>query len=67
MAQRSEAWRRYLADTPADALFILGDLSRSVGDDAADGPDSSDCARILSKSRATPRHPFHARQPGFPP
>ncbi|WP_137896739.1 UDP-2,3-diacylglucosamine diphosphatase [Ramlibacter sp. 2FC] len=30
------AWRRYLAETPADALFILGDLFEVwVGDDAA--------------------------------
>ena len=47
-----EAWRRYLADTPADALFILGDLFEVwVGDDAADGPGfEHDCARILSKA-----------------
>lgn len=45
-----EAWKRYLADTPADALFILGDLFEVwVGDDAADGPGfEHDCARILS-------------------
>ena len=45
-----EAWKRYLADTPADALFILGDLFEVwVGDDAADGPGfEQDCARILS-------------------
>ena len=45
-----ETWKRYLAETPADALFILGDLFEVwVGDDAADGPGfEHDCARILS-------------------
>ena len=45
-----ETWKRYLADTSADALFILGDLFEVwVGDDAADGPGfEHDCARILS-------------------
>jgi UDP-2,3-diacylglucosamine hydrolase len=45
-----EAWKRYLAETPADALFILGDLFEVwVGDDAAGGPGfEQDCARILS-------------------
>ena len=45
-----EAWKRYLAETSADALFILGDLFEVwVGDDAADEPGfEHDCARILA-------------------
>lgn len=38
-------WRRYLQDTPADALFILGDLFEVwVGDDAADAASEADAA-----------------------
>lgn len=34
-----EAWKRYLASTPADAIFLLGDLFEVwVGDDALDDP-----------------------------
>ncbi len=46
------AWKRYLADTPADALFILGDLFEVwVGDDAANGPGFElECARTLAKA-----------------
>lgn len=37
------AWQRYLASTPADAVFILGDLFEVwVGDDAAAAPTSAD-------------------------
>lgn len=45
-----EAWRRYMAGTPADAVFILGDLFEVwVGDDAAGAPGfEQDCARILA-------------------
>ncbi|RYF42536.1 MAG: UDP-2,3-diacylglucosamine diphosphatase [Comamonadaceae bacterium] len=44
-----EAWRRYLRDCSADALFILGDLFEVwVGDDAAEGPGfAADCAAVL--------------------
>lgn len=44
-----EAWRRYMAQTPADALFILGDLFEVwVGDDAAREPGfAADCAAVL--------------------
>ena len=32
-----EAWQRYMANTPADAVFILGDLFEVwVGDDTTD-------------------------------
>lgn len=44
-----EAWRRYLSGTPADAVFILGDLFEVwVGDDAAAEPGfAADCAAVL--------------------
>lgn len=44
-----EAWRRFMAATPADALFILGDLFEVwVGDDAALEPGfAADCAAVL--------------------
>jgi len=46
-------WERYLAATPADALFILGDLFEVwVGDDAADEPGSFEarCAEVLARA-----------------
>lgn len=54
-AQTFECWRRYLANTPADALFILGDLFEVwVGDDAADSPGfEAECAELL---HAAARH-----------
>jgi UDP-2,3-diacylglucosamine hydrolase len=44
-----EAWRRYMGDTPADAVFILGDLFEAwVGDDMAHEPGfAADCAAVL--------------------
>ena len=44
-----EAWRRYMRDTPADAVFILGDLFEVwVGDDLAQQPGFvADCAAVL--------------------
>ena len=44
-----DAWRRYMRETPADALFILGDLFEAwVGDDAALAPGfEADCATVL--------------------
>jgi UDP-2,3-diacylglucosamine hydrolase len=44
-----EAWRRYLAATEADALFILGDLFEAwIGDDAIVAPGfEADCAALL--------------------
>ena len=50
-----DAWRRYLDGTPADAVFILGDLFEVwVGDDAADGPDgfAAECARVMQAAAA---------------
>lgn len=52
-----EAWRAYMAQTPADAVFILGDLFEAwVGDDMAHEPGfAADCASVLqaAASRAS--------------
>ncbi|MDP3134839.1 MAG: UDP-2,3-diacylglucosamine diphosphatase [Burkholderiaceae bacterium] len=48
-----EAWRRYLSGTPADAVFMLGDLFEVwVGDDAARVPDSFEarCATVMREA-----------------
>ena len=44
-----DAWRAFMRTTPADAVFILGDLFEVwVGDDAAAAPGfESDCAAVL--------------------
>lgn len=44
-----DAWRRYMASTDADAVFILGDLFEAwIGDDVADAPGfERDCADVL--------------------
>ena len=49
-----EAWRRYMRETPADAVFILGDLFEVwAGDDAAAAPGfAADCAAVLNASAA---------------
>ncbi|HSW19008.1 MAG TPA: UDP-2,3-diacylglucosamine diphosphatase [Ramlibacter sp.] len=49
-----DAWRRYLLDTPADALFILGDLFEAwVGDDAARVPGfAAECTQALREASA---------------
>jgi UDP-2,3-diacylglucosamine hydrolase len=46
------AWRHYLATTPADAVFMLGDLFEVwVGDDAADEPGfEADCLATLRRA-----------------
>ena len=52
-----DAWQRYMAQTPADALFILGDLFEVwVGDDVTASPDNTDsafalqCQQIIKKT-----------------
>jgi UDP-2,3-diacylglucosamine hydrolase len=44
-----DAWRAYMRDTPADVVFILGDLFEVwIGDDSADEPGfAADCAAVL--------------------
>ena len=47
------AWQRYLAQTPADAVFLLGDLFEVwVGDDALDEPGSfeAECTALLREA-----------------
>ncbi len=52
-----EAWQRYMTHTPADALFILGDLFEVwVGDDTTD-TFSLTCTAVLE--RAAQRMPIH--------
>jgi len=47
------AWERYMAATPADALFILGDLFEAwVGDDMRALPFESRCVEILAGTAA---------------
>ena len=48
------AWQRYMASTPADAVFILGDLFEAwIGDDAAlPGSFEGDCAEVLRQAAA---------------
>jgi UDP-2,3-diacylglucosamine hydrolase len=52
-----DAWQGYLQTTPADAVFILGDLFEVwVGDDSADAPGfEAQCVEVLR--RAAQRHP----------
>lgn len=52
-----EAWRRYMASTPADAVFVLGDLFEAwPGDDAVPAdPFAASCAQVLRD--ATARRP----------
>ncbi|HSH92360.1 MAG TPA: UDP-2,3-diacylglucosamine diphosphatase [Ramlibacter sp.] len=47
--QTFEAWRRFMRETPADAVFILGDLFEVwVGDDMAQQPGfAADCAAVM--------------------
>jgi UDP-2,3-diacylglucosamine hydrolase len=60
-----QAWRDYLAHTPADAVFLLGDLFEVwVGDDALDEPGSfeAECAAVLREPPAAAAV-LHGRQP----
>ena len=49
-----DAWRNYMATSPADAVFILGDLFEAwVGDDAAVSHGfEADCAAVLKATAA---------------
>jgi UDP-2,3-diacylglucosamine hydrolase len=49
-----QAWRRYMESTPADAVFLLGDLFEAwIGDDAAQVPGfDADCAQVLRAAAA---------------
>jgi len=58
-AETFGAWQGYLETTPADAIFILGDLFEVwIGDDAAALPGfESRCAEVLRA--ATARRPIY--------
>ena len=60
-----EAWRRYMRDTPADVVFILGDLFEVwAGDDLALEPGlAADCAAVLhAASRRLPVFFMHGNR-----
>lgn len=53
--QTFQAWQNYLLKTPADAVFILGDLFEVwIGDDVlqSDSPFEHQCARTLREAAA---------------
>jgi len=51
-----EAWRRHLLGTPADAVFILGDLFELwVGDDARHEGFAASCVEVLTEAAARRR------------
>lgn len=51
MPRTFEAWRAYLLATPADAVFILGDLFDAwVGDDARHHGFEARCAAVLAQA-----------------
>jgi len=59
-----QALRQYLESTPADAVFLLGDLFEVwVGDDAIDEPDSFEgaCSALLRAAGARHRPMFFMR------
>ena len=63
--QTVAAWRRYLASTPASAVFILGDLFEAwVGDDAIAVPGfAADCAQALREaSTQRPLYVLHGNR-----
>lgn len=46
-----EAFSQYLSTTPADAVFILGDLFEAwVGDDMRELPFEAECTRVLAQA-----------------
>ena len=54
------AWQNYLRTTPADALFILGDLFEVwVGDDALDEPGSFEAQACALLHAASQRHALY--------
>lgn len=60
------AWRHYLQTTPADALFILGDLFEVwVGDDTIEEPGSFEaqaCAALQAAARRLPVFFMHGNR-----
>lgn len=61
-----EAWRRYMGQSPADAVFILGDLFEVwVGDDTIEEPGSFEeqaCAALQAAARRLPVFFMHGNR-----
>jgi UDP-2,3-diacylglucosamine hydrolase len=61
-----DAWAAHLHGTPADAVFILGDLFEVwVGDDMAGGGFEQRCAQVLKEAAATKTIAFMAGNRDF--
>lgn len=61
-----QAWRAHMLGTPADAVFILGDLFELwIGDDAAVGAFEAACVAVLRESARTRRLGFMAGNRDF--
>lgn len=61
-----EAWRAHMLHTPADAVFILGDLFELwIGDDAAGGAFEGACLEVLRESARTRQLAFLAGNRDF--
>ena len=61
-----EAWARHLRETPADAVFMLGDLFEVwVGDDARDLPFERRCVEVLADAARRRRIGFMAGNRDF--
>jgi UDP-2,3-diacylglucosamine hydrolase len=61
-----EAWAHYLRSTPADAVFILGDLFEVwVGDDARHEGFEARCAEVLKQASARVKVGFMAGNRDF--
>jgi UDP-2,3-diacylglucosamine hydrolase len=49
--QTTQAWARYMAHTPAQAVFILGDwFDVWIGDDVVQGGFEASCAQVLTQA-----------------
>jgi UDP-2,3-diacylglucosamine hydrolase len=61
-----EAWEEYLRATPADAVFILGDLFDAwIGDDARHQGFEARCAAVLARAASRCRVAFMAGNRDF--
>lgn len=60
------SWRDFLASSPADAVFLLGDLFEVwVGDDVLDAPDSGSGERDFARTCADALRTVSARKPVY--
>ena len=66
LPRTTETWERYLLGTPADAVFILGDLFDTwVGDDARHSGFEARCAAVLARASKRCRLAFMAGNRDF--